>query len=118
MKLIGSKTEDDLRAELQASHEALFNDPARRRLLMALRGRYPAMRTAYVLNWTPEQGEDLYSVLIDDAVIASVELDRVNPEAEPIMSETPLQKYVKGLRGAGRTKLAVALDLVRRAHGG
>jgi hypothetical protein len=117
VKLIGSKTEDDLRAQLQASHESLFNDPGRRRLLTALRSKCPELRTAYVLNWTPEQGEDLYCVLVDGAVVVDVELDRMNVDVEPIIATTPLAKYIKGLRGADRIKLAVALDLVRRGRG-
>jgi hypothetical protein len=74
------------------------------------------MSTAYVLYWTPEQGEDLYSVLVDEDAVAHVELDRTNADAAPILEVVPIRKYVVGLGGTDRIRLAVALDLVRRGR--
>lgn len=114
MKLIGSKTEEDYRLKLVGSRESLFRDAARRRLLSALRMHFPQMKTAYVLGWTPEQGEDLFRVLVDDNVIAAVELDRSDLSMKPKVVAIPLRQYAVTLGRSGRIQLAVALDLARR----
>ncbi|MCA9676645.1 MAG: hypothetical protein H6708_16835 [Kofleriaceae bacterium] len=112
--LIGSRTEAELRAALVRSRDALRSDPEQGRLLDAVRTVCPTLRTACVLAVTPDQGEDLYLVLVDDTALISVELDRTDPEVEPIVEPLSLVDYARDLSRSGRIQLAVALDLARQ----
>ncbi|WP_411248444.1 hypothetical protein [Shouchella clausii] len=89
-KLIGSKTEQELREQLIKSKESLFGSEEKKRLLEVLRNIYPKMNTAYILHWIPEQGENIYKVLIDDNMIAVVELNRYNTKIEPEVQLMPV----------------------------
>lgn len=112
MRLIGSRTEDLIRAELVESHRALFFEPAEKRLLDALRKCQPGMTTAYVLGWTPEQCSDAFSVLVDVSTIVSVELDRASGDVDPVvLLRMPVVEFAKGLGRPARIRLAIAQEL-------
>jgi len=113
VKLIGSKTEQDFRTELVNSHISLFQDLDKRRLLGILRNNFPNMKTAYIIYWTPEQGENIYSILVNVDEIAQIELDRFNSDIEPIINNISLARYRNGLSRIGQIKLEVAIDLAR-----
>ncbi|WP_163103509.1 hypothetical protein [Peribacillus alkalitolerans] len=113
MKLIGSNTERDFRKQLNESYESLFNvKPSP--LLALLQSKFPVMKTAYILNWIPEQGEDIYTIFIDREIIVIVELDRFNLELEPLLETISMNDYVKGLSKINQIKLAVAIDLASK----
>lgn len=114
MKLIGSKTEQELREQLIKSNEILFNGIEYKRLLKALTISFPQMRTAYIIHWIPEQGEDIYKILINDSIVAEIEMDRNKTEFAPIIKTIRLPQYLKGLSKQNQIKLAVALDLARK----
>jgi len=112
IKLKGSKTEEDIRRQLIGSHESLFNDEIRSGLLSIIERFFPQMKTAYILFWTPEQGEDIFSLLINNDTIASVEIDRYDSNIEPIVESKPLDNtFIKGLRKNPQITLAIALQL-------
>jgi hypothetical protein len=113
MKLIGSKVEAEYRKQLIRSRKSLFEDKEKRIVLASLRVRYPKMKTAYTLNWIPEQGEDIYCILVDTDLIVSVEVDRMNKDSEPLIKDTSLEQYQRKLSKTGRIKLAVAVDLAQ-----
>ncbi|MDT9722812.1 hypothetical protein QVE09_28355 [Paenibacillus sp. ClWae2A] len=113
IKLKGSKTEEDIRRELVGSHESLFNDEIRSGLLSVIKRFFPQMKTAYILFWTPEHGEDIFSLLINNDRIAKVEIDRYDQDIEPIIESKQLDNvYLKGLRKYSQIRLAIALELV------
>ncbi|WP_059173291.1 hypothetical protein [Bacillus sp. FJAT-27445] len=114
MKLIGSKTEQEIRKLLIKSNELLFKSEEERRLLEVIKSSCPEMITAYILHWIPEQGEDIYKILINDSIIAVIELDRNNFELEPKVETLTISQYLKGLSKQNRIKLAVALDLAKQ----
>ena len=76
-----------------------------------LRARFPMMWNAFVLEWTPEQGEDIFVVLIDDESVATVEILR---EGQVSAFEVEsLDEYRSKLRSKkSRIQLIVALDLL------
>lgn len=76
VKLIGSKTEQDYREQLIRGYNSLFHNENNKRLLSVLKEFFPVMKSAYFLECIPEQGEDIYTILINTDIIASVELDR------------------------------------------
>lgn len=114
MKLKGTKTEQDFRERLINSHKSLFQDQSNERLLNILRNSFPEMRTAYFIGHTPEQGEDLYRILINTDTIALLELDRYNHDTKPIVGKVSVREYTKRLNKMDQIKMAVALDLAQR----
>ncbi|MBU1282119.1 MAG: hypothetical protein KJ884_01735 [Gammaproteobacteria bacterium] len=71
------------------------------------------MKTAYILGWTPEQGEDIYRVLINTDTVCAIELEHGHDK--PAAIETiQLKEYERQLSKTGRIKLAVALDLAEK----
>lgn len=112
MKLIGSKVERDIREQLIRSHELLFCGQDNRKLFDVLKTAYPNLKTAYILGWTPEQGEDIFLVLLEEGLIKIV-LDRCN-EVSPSTMKIDLENYKKRLSRVGQIKLAVALDLINK----
>jgi len=112
LKLKGTRTELEIREGLLKSHQSLFHDERSSRLLSILKTFFPEMKTAYIIYWTPEQGEDIFSLLINNDKIASIEIDRYDPSIEPIVESEPLNNiYIKGLRKIPQITLAIALEL-------
>ncbi|MCD9020567.1 hypothetical protein [Cohnella silvisoli] len=110
MRLIGSKTELDIREELLKTKRAIYEDI---RLLQLLEGRFPEMETAYILHWLLEQGEEFYKILVNDDVIVIIELDRHDINIDPLIEAKPVSQYKKGLSKIRQIKLAVAIDLAK-----
>lgn len=111
MKLIGSITEGKIREELLASKQLVEEDrlPG---VSKCLRRHRPGFESALILEWTPEQGEDLYVVLLDGREVATLELERDGTE-QSFATESAIE-YERTLKGrADRLRLAVALDIVR-----
>ena len=114
MRLIGSKQEQEFRNELIMSHKALFEDDSGNRLLRVLKMYFEGFKTAYIINWIPEQGEDLYTVLIDTDMIAKVEVSKIAQNDEAIVETFKLKEFERGLSKLSQIKLAVALDLAQK----
>lgn len=83
-------------------------------MLDVLRQNFPSLETAYILHWIPEQEEDFYKFLINDSLIADIELNRINQDIEPIIKSKPLSQYKIGLSKINQIKLMVAIDLARK----
>ncbi|WP_246627757.1 hypothetical protein [Paenibacillus solanacearum] len=115
IKLIGSKTEEDIRNQLLRSHKSLFQDEGRKRILSIVRTYFPEMKTAYIIAWTPDQGEDIITFLINNNIIADIEIDRIDTKIEPIIESKLLNNnYIKGLRKIPQITLAIAIELANR----
>ncbi|WP_165245153.1 hypothetical protein [Paludisphaera soli] len=85
---------------------------------MFLRSRGVDLATAFVLDWIPEQGEDIYTVLDGDLRVLVVELPRGDGDAPPSVAETPIADYRRAVSRRSRLvrlRFAVAEDLVSRA---
>ncbi|WP_010497513.1 hypothetical protein [Paenibacillus elgii] len=114
MKLIGSITEQYYRAQLIEFNRSLFHDHSMKRLLGIIQQAFPEMKTAYILGITPDQGEDVYTILMNNDFIVYIELDRYNLETEPMIETKPVKDYKRGLSRIGQIQLAVAMDLAER----
>lgn len=114
LKLIGSKTEAETRKQLVESHRSLFNSESKKNLRALLRVSFPWMKTAYVINWIPEQGEDIFEILIDCECIAVVEMDRINPSVGMQIEKISINTYLRGLKKIDQIRLAVAIDLAKK----
>jgi len=101
--------ESDFREELLQSNDAL-QDPDSK-LQKALQAKGHDTKNAYVLHWTPEQLEDLYTVLIGGSYLVDVEIDKYDNSKPPIVEENELKSYLHGLSKMNQVRLAVAQDL-------
>ncbi|MCL6603147.1 MAG: hypothetical protein K6T94_09760 [Paenibacillus sp.] len=113
MKLKGTMTEQSYREELIASKSHLFNDISMRSFLNIIRETFPVMKTAHVLSWTPDQGEDIISFLVDNHSVITIELDRYDKTIAPIVDVYPIEYWIKGLSKTFQIKIAVAFDLAK-----
>ncbi|WP_342563162.1 hypothetical protein NST84_27090 [Paenibacillus sp. FSL R7-0345] len=115
MRLRGTLTEQAFRKELQASKARLFNDISMLRFLHILKETFPAMKTAYILYWIPEQGEDIITFLVDTDSVITIELDRYDYSISPIVNVHPIEEYLcKGISKINQIKVAVSMDLAKR----
>ena len=113
MNLLGTKTEREYREQLIRSHKSLYEDADGKRILSALNRNFPDMKTAYFLDCIPEQGEDIYKILINSDVVAAIEVDRMDKISDPLIESISLREYRKGLNKIRQIQLAVALDLAQ-----
>lgn len=83
-----------------------------RRALGEIYGKFV---TAYVLSHTPEQGEDIFRVLVDGNTVVGLELHQSDGEP-PVsnVSKCSLKDYERAVSKQGRLQLAVALDLCKK----
>ncbi|MDN4621058.1 hypothetical protein QCD85_23270 [Paenibacillus sp. PsM32] len=116
MKLIGSKQEQDFRKELECSNIVSAQDAKAEAILNVLIITFGEVKSAYILNWTPEQGEDIFTILVNLDRIAKVEISRVNPSEVPIIETFNLKDFQRRLSKIFQIKLAVAIDLAKKEH--
>src|SRR5258706_15025865 len=109
MKLIGSRTEQQMREELVRSNLSL-QDGSYERLVAALESANVNVAGAYVLNWIPEQAEDIYAVLASAVEVLIVEVPR--DEGQVQWERQDLAGYKKKCSKVQRLKIAVAEDLL------
>ncbi|WP_054029186.1 hypothetical protein [Bacillus sp. FJAT-28004] len=114
MKLRGTLSEQTYRTGLQASRIYLFNDKDMHRFLNIISETFPAMKTACILDWIPEQGEDIFTFLVDTHSVLKIELDRYDKKVAPIVDMYSIEDWTKGLSKMNQIKIAVALDLAKQ----
>jgi hypothetical protein len=111
-----SMRDQQLANTLLSSNKALNHNDEYKALRMALLGHGLDVESAFILNWIPEQGEDIYTILADNSKIAIVELAR--NELKEVMDfdvlaiEDYKQKFP--LSKTARQKLTMAINL--QAH--
>lgn len=113
MKLVGSKTEQDFREILIKSHNLLFEGNSFQQLLPLLKSGFPDLKTVYIINHIPEQGEDSYIVLVNLDIIAMIEINHNSQDENAILETMNVNKFNKGMSKMEQIKLAVALDLAK-----
>jgi hypothetical protein len=109
MKLIGSRAEQQMREELIRSNLSLQNG-SHGRLAEALESANVNIARAYVLNWIPEQAEDIYVVLVPEGEILTVEVPR--DEGQVLLERGQLATYEGKCSKVQRLKVAVAKGLL------
>lgn len=101
--------EGDFRKELLQSNDALQVQDSKLRKTLEAEGH--DTKNAYVLHWTPEQLEDLYTVLIGGSYLVDVEIDKYDNSKPPTVERNELKAYLHGLSKMNQVRLAVAQDL-------
>ena len=74
------------------------------------------LASAYILEWIPGQGEDLFVVLAGSDRVVRLEITRATGSLVAA-EDAPVAEYVSPTKPA-RLRLAVALDLVRSSASG
>lgn len=114
-----SRRDDALREQLERSRASLFagGNP---RLLSALRNTFHGLESAVVVDWIPEQGEDIYTVVVQGNRVAVVEIDRTSIEPQPTVEVLSADEYARrgSLSKELRLKLKMALGMVATASQG
>ncbi|WP_443190059.1 hypothetical protein [Pseudomonas indica] len=83
-------------------------------MLPILRDRIGLINSAFVLNWTPEQAEDLYTIVVNGVDVVWLEILRESGELVDFKA-TGVKEYERLIRSRQhRIKLAVALDLASK----
>lgn len=110
--------EEQMRRELLAGREGLLAGDRWPRLSRALRERFSDYRQAFIVDWIPEQAEEICTVLIDGATIAIVEVSRLESQPTLFQSMT-LAEYRRKQQGmmsrTSRRRLEMALALTEAA---
>lgn len=107
-----------MKRDLLRDAENLLSGDGSNALALAMRRFFPSFVQAFVLYWLPEQGEDIYWVLISPTEIAKIEIPRNQSEIErPVTLEmVSVEAYSnRRLSRDARRKLEVGLVLI--AHG-
>ncbi|NNC98049.1 MAG: hypothetical protein HKN88_08240 [Gammaproteobacteria bacterium] len=111
MKLRGTRTENEYRAELICTHEHQFGAKsvsAFKNVLLKL-GENPD--NAYILEWIPDQGEDILLIYLSGDRLVSIELDRNDSKIAPIVEYRDFHAYTQKQSKSNQIKLAVAQEL-------
>ncbi|MCC7716732.1 hypothetical protein [Janthinobacterium lividum] len=109
-----------IRDNLLKSMAALFSGQLNSDLTNTLLLRFPALSFALVINWIPEQGEDIYFVLVDEKRIVVIEVPRTAAaqDAFPVVDSLNVADYRnRKLSVDVRRKLDEALILMREKAG-
>jgi hypothetical protein len=113
MNLHKSNTEKECRAILTDSRKYFLESEKGRYVLEPVRRLYGDFKTCYVLGHTPEQGEDVFRILVDGEKIIGFDLQDEAGRFEALnISTYTVQEYERLVTGKmGRLKLAIAIDL-------
>mgnify|MGYP000990083697 CR=1 FL=1 len=116
MKLIGSSIEKEYVDELRNSSSALFLNKRSHVLLESIRKSFHGVFSACILDCIPEQGEDIYTVLVDGAWVAEFEIPGGTEKLVEARNIRSVESYRRGLRKQRHLKLLVAMDLILKGE--
>lgn len=111
MKLIGGIMEERLRDELIISNQGLL-DLFEGSLNSILTAEEISRDNSFVLNWIPDQSEELYEILISEDEVLIVEIPFGDGDASARRQD--LKSYLSKKSNLQRMRVAVALDIVAR----
>ncbi len=97
------------------SSRALLDPANNEPLACVLRKEFDGLRSAYVLHWIPEQGEDIYEVVVGPETLAVIEIPKPELSSDPpIIERVRLKRCLRQRRGGvGRRKLERAIRLAK-----
>jgi hypothetical protein len=108
-----SFSDQQLINELKSGREHLLSGASP--LLSELQKRLGStIRNIFILRWIPEQGEDLYDILVDGVIVVHIEMRRGIQATVDTSQVRPVEEYLKArkhLTRRERRKLDLALQL-------
>lgn len=109
MKLIGSLVEEQFRKELTRSWTDLTTN--QEHITSLLTESLQPVKAAFILNWTPEQFEDIYTILVNEQYVITLEIYK-DPNTPPSITTETKAEYERSLKSKHkRIQLAVAVTL-------
>lgn len=72
----GKLTDKELEKNLLDTQKDLYSGRLGIGLLKTLKDSFPAEKCAYVLQWIPEQGEDIFWILAKPSIVCVIEVPR------------------------------------------
>ena len=97
------------------SNRMLLNGQSHPRLLGVLLVEFVSIESVYIINWIPEQGEDIYIVAAPPNTIATVEVPREEGvDLTPTIKKVPFDEYrlrTNQLSKESKRKLAIVARL-------
>ncbi len=116
MELKNTLTEENFRKELNASILRGKKEQSTSKINEELLSLYPDFKSAITLDWIPEEGENIYTILIDQNLVVKIEISK-NPNAKSILIESmDIKTYHYKLKKLQKLKLKVALDIALSIH--
>ncbi|WP_353242843.1 hypothetical protein [Providencia sp.] len=108
MKLINSKIEKEIRDNLQKYSPLIMEDKV---IINFLIQHFQEVKSVYVLQVTPDQGEELYTLLVNGDKVIDFEISRINSSIYDIHIIT-VDEYSKEIKKKlPKLKLLIALEL-------
>ncbi len=111
MNLVGSKTEQDIEAELVALTSSTFANSKAYYLQQLLSELGVNFQEVIVLNRFPDETCEVYLLLIENRLIGQVEVDSDDVE-NPAIETFTIPEYKQGLSKIQQIRLAVAKRLL------
>ena len=108
-----------IKENLLKSMKSLFLNEQDTLLMKSLKEFFPSISSAFIINCIPEQGEDIYWILIDPKIVAIVEIPRSdNADVKDVLIETHTVEKIlqKPLTKGVRRELTAALELAKQAE--
>lgn len=110
-----SRSDQQIIEELQRGREALLSDDSLRSLKSVLWCLLKSITpNLFILRWIPEQGEDLYDVLVDGTTVVHVEIPRAIDDGQKTFRSCTVEEYIHeqvDMTRSERRKLDVAREL-------
>ena len=108
-----TRSDTECITRLVNSKKYIFHPDSPNQLLEALRTLEAAIQTAYVLGHTPEQGEDIYRILVNGEYIVGFDLQKnTSPVVLQNVKKYSIPEYQKQISGgSSRRHLDTALKL-------
>lgn len=101
-------------AFLKSSYD-LLNGDRNIALRDVLAAKYGQLKFAFVIDWIPEQGEDIYTVVIPSSKIAVIEIPRSKDHGDQVsIEETPIHQYRKRVTGKDKRKMLAVVELLMK----
>ena len=86
--------QEALDQQLEESRVRLLSGNGPPALLTTLRSVFPDLSdNVYIIHHLPEQGEDIYDVLVDATTVVHVEVPRRGVSQRVVIEEMPLERY-------------------------
>ena len=113
MKLINSKIEKDIRDNLQKYSPLIMEDNV---IINFLIQHFQEVKSVYVLQVTPDQGEELYTLLVNGDKVIDFEISRSNASIYDVHIRT-VDEYSKEIKKKSpQLKLLIALELSKQPY--
>jgi hypothetical protein len=106
--LISSIREKLTRGELSSR-----GDTIAARVVAALQTMEPRPHLMFVVEETPEQGEDILTVLLSSSLVVEVEVSRLTNEI--VLEQKPISEFLQNASKNRRRTMAIALELLKES---